>query len=62
MNVQLDIKDSNAAFVAELIENFTFVEAEPLTPYKAEILQSIKQAVVEMNLIKEGEIKEKPVG
>ncbi len=57
MKVLLDIKDSKAAFILELLQNFKFVKAEPLTPYKAEVLQGIKQAVEEMNLIREGKIE-----
>lgn len=57
MRVILDIKDSKVAFVMELLSNFNFVKAEPLTPYKAEVFHGIKQAVEEMKLIKEGKLK-----
>lgn len=57
MKVLLDIKDSKAAFVMELLNNFKFVKAKTLTPYKAEVLENIKEAVEEMKLIKAGEIE-----
>ncbi len=57
MKVILDIKDNKAAFIMELLKNFKFVKAKPLTPYKAEILNGIKQAVEEMKLIKAGKLK-----
>ena len=60
MKILLDIKDDKAAFMMELLNNFTFVKAEPLTPYKAEVMQGIKQAVEEMKLIKEGKLKATP--
>lgn len=35
MKVILDINESKAAFVMELLKNFSFVKAKPLSPYKA---------------------------
>lgn len=60
MKVLLDIKDNKAAFIMELLNNFKFVKAEPLTPYKAEVIQGLRQAVEEMKLIKEGKLKATP--
>lgn len=57
MKVLLDIKDSKVAFIMELLQNFKFVKAEPLTPYKAEVLQGIKQAVEEIKLVREGKLE-----
>ena len=60
MKVLLDIKDEKAAFFMELINNFKFIKVQPLTPYKAEVLGGIKQAVEEMKLIKKGKLKGMP--
>ena len=60
MKVILDIEDSKAAFVMELLKNFKFIKTKTLTPYKAEILEGIKEAVEEINLIKEGKLEGKP--
>ena len=57
MKVLLDIKDTKAPFVMELLNSFSFVKAKPLTPYKADVLDGIKEAVEEMKLIKEGKLK-----
>jgi hypothetical protein len=57
MKILLDIKDDKVAFIMELLNNFKFVKAEPLTPYKAEVLKNVKEAVEEMKLIKEGKLK-----
>jgi len=57
MKVLLDIKDDKADFVMELLSNFKFVKAEPLTPYKSKVLRDIKEAVEEVNLIKAGKLQ-----
>ncbi len=49
MKVLLEINDSKAAFIMELLENFKFVKAKPLTPYIAEILDHLRHAVQEVN-------------
>ncbi len=61
MKLLLEIEDEKATFILELLDNFKFVKAEPLTPYKAEVLKGIKEAVEEMKLIKEGKLKGIPV-
>lgn len=60
MKILLDIKDEKVPFIMELLEHFKFVKAKPLTPYKAGVMQGIKQAVEEVNLIKEGRLKAIP--
>jgi len=60
MKVLLDIRDSKVSFVLELLSNLKFVKAEPLTPYKADVLKGIKNAVEEMILIQEGKLKAIP--
>jgi hypothetical protein len=57
MKVMLDIKDSKADFVMELLHNLPFVKAEPLSPYKSKIIKDVKKAVEEMKLIKAGKLK-----
>jgi hypothetical protein len=57
MKVILDIKDSKAPFLLELLKNFSFVKTQTLTPYKAEVLEGIKEAVEEMKLVKAGKLK-----
>lgn len=60
MKALLDIKDTKAPFVMELLHSFSFVKVKPLTPYKAEVLEGIKEAVEEMKLIKAGKLKGRP--
>ena len=61
MKVLLDIKDEKAAFIMELLHNFKFVKAKPLTSYKAEVLEGLREAVEEVNQIKAGEKKALPL-
>lgn len=57
MKVLLDIKDEKADFFMEVLKNFSFVKAKPLTPYKAEVLEGLKEAVEQVNQAKQGKIK-----
>jgi len=60
MKVLLDIEDHKADFVLELLKNLKFVKAKPISTYKAEVFENIKQSVEEFNLIQEGKIKAIP--
>ncbi len=57
MQVLLDIKDSKATFVMELLKNLSFVKATPLTPSKADFIKELKGAVQEVSLAKQGKLK-----
>ena len=57
MKLLLEVKDEKAPFVLEVLKNFKFVKTKELTPYKAEVLEGIREAVEEMKLIKEGKLK-----
>jgi hypothetical protein len=36
----------------ELLENFKFLKAKPISPYSAEILEGLKESVEEVNKLK----------
>ncbi len=57
MKVILEIKDEKASFIMEVLKNFKYVKASPLTSYKADVLEGIKEAVEEVKLIKRGKLK-----
>lgn len=57
MKVLLDIKDSKADFVMELLHSLSYVKAKPLTDKKAMLIEEIKEAVEEMKLIRTGKKK-----
>jgi hypothetical protein len=57
MKILLDIKDEKAQFFMELLKNFSFVKAKPLTEPKARLMSDIKEAVEEVKLIRSGKKK-----
>ncbi len=57
MKIILDIKDDKAPFIMELLKNFSFVKTKPLTNYKYEVLEGLRDAVDEVNMAKEGKVK-----
>ncbi len=57
MKILLDIKDSKADFVMELLQSLSFVKAETISPSKSRFLKEFKQSVDEVNLAKHGKVK-----
>jgi hypothetical protein len=57
MQLLLDIKDSKADFIIELLKNFSFVKTKSLTPAKAQFLKELQGAVEEVTLAQKGKIK-----
>lgn len=41
----------------ELLQSFSFVKARQLSPYKAKVLEDVKEAVEEMRMVKAGKLK-----
>ncbi|HXH98828.1 MAG TPA: hypothetical protein VNI52_01060 [Sphingobacteriaceae bacterium] len=60
MKVLLDIKDNRASFFLELLKDFSYVKAKPLTESNVVFLNELKDAVEEVKQIKEGKIKGRP--
>ena len=57
MKVLLDIKDAKAPYLMEILNGLSFVKTKQLTPYKAKVLEDVREAVEEMILIKAGKMK-----
>lgn len=57
MKLLLEIQDNKAAFFLEVLKNFSYVKAKPITSYKAKVLEDVREAVEEMKLINEGKLK-----
>lgn len=57
MKLLLDVKENKAAALMAVLNDLPYVKAKPLTPYKAKIMEDIKEAVDEMNLVSEGKLK-----
>lgn len=60
MRLLLDIKDEKADFFMEVLNNFSFVKAQPLSDEKATLIEEVKEAVGNLKLVKEGKMKARP--
>lgn len=61
MKVLLDIKDDKAAFLLELLSNFKYVKVSPVSPESLDVMMNLSEAVTEVNEIKAGYKKSKPL-
>lgn len=61
MKVIVEIKDSKAEFVMELLNSLSFVKAKPISDEKALLIEEIKEAVKNVKLAKQGKLKAKPL-
>ena len=57
MQFILEVKDSKAAFILDLLSHFSFVKTQPLTPSKSQLLEELKESIAEVSQAKEGKIK-----
>ena len=60
MKVLVDVSDNKGDFILELLNNFSFVKARPISPAKALLLDEIKEAVENLNFVKQGKLKAQP--
>jgi hypothetical protein len=60
MKLLLEVKDDKAAFVMEVLKNFSFVKTKTITPAKAQLINEINEAVENMKLVKKGKLKARP--
>jgi hypothetical protein len=54
MKVLLDIKDSKALFLLEVLKGLPYLKATVISDSKALLMQEVKEAVEEIKLIKTG--------
>jgi hypothetical protein len=57
MKVLLDIKDSKALHLMEVLKSLPYVKAKTISNEKYLLMEEIKDAVEELNLIKAGKKK-----
>ena len=57
MKLLVEVKDSKAEFVTELLESFSFVKVRIVSARKAKVLDGIREAVEELKLVKQGKLK-----
>jgi hypothetical protein len=60
MKVLVDVNDNKGDFILELLNNFSFAKAKPISPAKAQLLEEIKESVDNLNQVKEGKMKARP--
>ena len=54
MKILLDIPDNQASSLIDVLKSISYVRVKPLTDAKALLMEEIKEAVDEMQLIKTG--------
>jgi len=54
MKILLDVPDSKAHSLMDVLCSIPYVKAKPITDSKAELMEEIKEAVEEMKLIRTG--------
>lgn len=57
--ITLQIEDSKLPFFMELIHNFDFIEITE-TDSKEEVIENIKQGLIELTLVEQGKLKSRP--
>jgi hypothetical protein len=57
MKFVLEVKEEKAAALMAVLNDLPYVKSKPLTPYKAKVLEDIKEAVEEFNLVLAGKIE-----
>ncbi len=54
MKVLLDIKEKNALHLLEVLKSLPYVKVKKISEEKAILIEEVKEAVEELNLIKKG--------
>lgn len=57
MKILLDIPDSKASSLMDVLKSISYVKAKQLTDTKAQLMREIREAVEEMKLIRAGKKK-----
>lgn len=61
MKILLEIKDSKALHLLEVLKGLSYVKATTISDEKALLIKEIKEAVDELNLVKAGKKEARPV-
>lgn len=57
MKFVLEVKEDKVAALMAVLNDLPYVKSKPLTPYKAKVLEDIKEAVDEFNQILSGKLQ-----
>lgn len=61
MKILLEIPDNKTETILKLLKNYTYVRTQQLTDERAQVIAEVREAVEEMNLIKEDKKSGRPV-
>ena len=57
MKFVLEVKESKVAMLMALLNDLPYVKTKPLTPYKAKVLEDVKEAVDDLNMVLSGKLE-----
>ncbi|TZF82742.1 hypothetical protein FW774_14705 [Pedobacter sp. BS3] len=57
MKFVLEVKESKVEMLIALLNDLPYVKTKPLTPYKAKVLEDVKEAVDELNMVLAGKLE-----
>ena len=57
MKFVLEVKENKVEALMALLNDLPYVKTKPLTPYKAKVLEDVKDAVDELNLVLSGKLQ-----
>ena len=60
MKVLLDIQDSKALHLLEVLKSLPYVKTKQLTDEKAQLMSEIREAVENLNLVRQGKLIGRP--
>lgn len=60
MKVLLDIKDSKATHLMEVLKGLSYVKIKTISDEKALLIEEIKEAVDNLALVRQGKLKARP--
>ncbi len=61
MKILVEIPDNKMAFALEVLRNLAFVKkADPISAEKSLLMEELKEAVQNLNLVKQGKLNAKP--
>jgi hypothetical protein len=61
MKFIVEIPDKKAASLLEVLNSISYVKLKPIQNEKSNLISEIKQSVKEINLVKAGKLKAKPI-
>jgi hypothetical protein len=54
MKILLEVNNNKAAFILDMLKQYSFVKAKPVAAEKARLKKEIKEAIDELKLVLEG--------